>query len=156
MRVSVSRRSKNFPRPTSSSDFLSHLASTREALFFSLQPWSKSWTIPSWKRGFFSRSNRGSSTLISMSMLYGWIANLKRALLLFSSLVTTVQGWGGSRGEEVGSKDAILSAPRLSPRRLFILFSEGKVWFMSAGPGGKIIVLVPRNEAGCLFLDDRR
>ena len=79
-------------------------------------------------------------------------------LVLFPlpSLVTTVQGRGGSRGEEVGSKDAILSAPRLSPRRLFILFSEGKVWFMSAGPGGKIIVLVPRNEAGCLFLDDRR
>lgn len=97
MRVSVSRRSKNFPRPTSSSNFLSHLASTREALFFSLQPWSKSWTIPSWKRRFFSRSNRGPSTLISMSMLYGWIANLKRALLssFFPSPPSSRQFKGG-------------------------------------------------------------
>lgn len=34
-------RSKNFPRPTSSSNFLSHLASTRETLFFSLPSYSR-------------------------------------------------------------------------------------------------------------------
>lgn len=88
MRVSVSR-SKNFPRPTSSSNFLSHLASTRETLFFSLPSYSRK----------VERSSRGhgekeasldlivASTLVSMSCpLRGWIANLKRSLLVFRGL----------------------------------------------------------------------
>lgn len=161
MRVSVSR-SKNFPRPTSSSNFLSHLASTRETLFFSLPSYSRK----------VERSSRGhgekeasldlivASTLVSMScLLRGWIANLKRAL--FSSEVFFPSTLGTVRHPVEGVQKKLARKTRfyphrVSPRRLFILFSEGKVWFMSAGPGGKIIVLVPRNEAGCLFLDDRR
>lgn len=128
MRVSVSR-SKNFPRPTSSSNFLSHLASTREALFFSLPSYSRK----------VERSSRGhgekeasldlivASTLVSMScLLRGWIANLKRALFSYSegsTLGTTVRtASGGGSPEEVGSKDAILSAPRLSSPIIHSLF----------------------------------
>lgn len=162
MRVSVSR-SKNFPRPTSSSNFLSHLASTRETLFFSLLPYSRK----------VERSSRGhgekeasldlivASTLVSMSCPFrGWIANLKRALFSESfSPPPSARQFARHPVEGVQKKLARKTRfypHRVSPRRLFILFSEGKVWFMSAGPGGKIIVLVPRNEAGCLFLDDRR
>lgn len=131
MRVSVSR-SKNFPRPTSSSNFLSHLASTRETLFFSLPSYSRK----------VERSSRGhgekeasldlivASTLVSMSCsLHGWIANLKRALFSYSegffpsTLGTTVRtASGGGSPEEVGSKDAILSAPRLSSPIIHSLF----------------------------------
>lgn len=59
MRVSVSR-SKNFPRPTSSSNFLSHLASTRETLFFSLPSYSRKVERSSRGHGErgLSRSNR--------------------------------------------------------------------------------------------------
>lgn len=108
MRVSVSR-SKNFPRPTSSSNFLSHLASTRETLFFSLPSYSRK----------VERSSRGhgekeasldlivASTLVSMSCpLRGWIANLKRALFSYSegffpsTLGTTVRTASGVQKRE--------------------------------------------------------
>lgn len=123
-------RSKNFPRPTSSSNFLSHLASTRETLFFSLPSYSRK----------VERSSRGhgekeasldlivASTLVSMSCpLRGWIANLKRALFssegFFPSTLGTVRtASGGGSPEEVGSKDAILSAPRLSSPIIHSLF----------------------------------
>lgn len=80
-----------------------------------------------------------------------------------SDLKRTPRGhdsWYDVQWEEGGPEKKLARKTRFyphrgPPRRLFILFSEGKVWFMSVGPGGKIIVLVPRNEAGWLLISRR-
>lgn len=125
-------RSKNFPRPTSSSNFLSHLASTRETLFFSLPSYSRK----------VERSSRGhgekeasldlivASTLVCLVNVLppSWVnREFKEGSLLRelfpSTLGTTVRtASGGGSPEEVGSKDAILSAPRLSSPIIHSLF----------------------------------